>query len=104
MRVHPCDVLGQGVSHPAFEFKAHQFNSTEIIIEVPVLDYTDVGKDDEAVRQFLLDKEDNKTGSGDDKEQQMSQEYDVIMEALDVGRNKLTERINNKTLPIKKQY
>ena len=118
MRVHPCDVLGQGKNHEAFPFKAHHYNSREVVVEVPVLDYTDMGKDDEWVRQ-LYEDEDNDDDSSDGSsmggsqgteneekqlEKQLKRDHYVLMEALDNGRNKLNDRINNKVFPVKKQY
>ena len=104
IRVHPCDVLGQG-SHEAFPFKAHLFSTKEIVVEVPVLDYTDMGKDDDFVRSLFREAE---SSSSDDESEneanKMQKENYVLMEALDVGRNKLNDRINNKIFPVKKQY
>jgi hypothetical protein len=112
MRVHPCDVLGQGKGHEPFTFKAHHFNAKEIVVEVPVLDYTDMGKDDDYVRQLYDDDDDDDDGSSQDgsqedsgdEEKRLKREHYVLMEALDNGRNKLNDRVNNKEFPIKKQY
>lgn len=98
MRVHPCDVLGEG-NHEPFQFKAHLYSTTEIVIEVPVLDFTDMGKDDDLVRELFSADADS-----DEEENTMAKEDYVLLEALDVGRNKLNDRINNKVFPIKKQY
>ena len=49
MRVHPCNAMGQG-EHLPFDFKAHIHSSNEIIIEAPMLDFTDMGKDDEEMQ------------------------------------------------------
>ena len=43
MRVHPCDAMGQG-DHLPFEYKAHLFSSNEVVVECPVLDYTELAK------------------------------------------------------------
>ena len=97
MRVHPCDAVGQK-AHSPFEFKAHLYSEKEVVVEVPVLDYTDMGKDDEHVREIFEYEDENGGGVTMDKEDE------VLMEALDVGRNKLADRIDNKVFPIKKQY
>ena len=69
---------------------------TEVVVECPVMDYTDMGKDDEVVREFLQYEEDGSVVIDRDDE--------VIMEAMDNARNSILDRIDNQDFPTKKQY
>jgi len=106
MRVHPCDALGQGKS-PAFDFQATLMSSDTLIVTAPVLDFTDRGMDDEAVREYLEVAE----GEYD------LAEDEVTMEAFDNYRNTLDSRMEKtgtgneeykidkeQSFPVKKQY
>ena len=93
MRVHPCDALGQG-DHLPFEYKAYLYSSTEVVVEVPVLDFTQQGKDDDHVRDYLTQEDGSYHGKSDQ----------VLMEAVDNARNNLDDRMDNQDFPPTKSY
>lgn len=92
VRAHPCDVLGQD-EHPHFEFTASLDSSTEVLCSYPVLDYTDLGQDDDHLREYLEDEEGN-----------LDEEDQFLMDAYDNARNKLDDRKGTRVFPKKKQY
>ena len=91
-RIHPCDGLGQG-EYSQFDFKGYLYSYDTVMIEGPVLDYTDMGGDDEAIQEFLEDED------GD-----LDKEDTHLMEAYDNARNGIIDRVNNQDFPTKKQW
>ena len=70
------------------------YSSNEVVVECPVLDHTEMGRDDEEVREYLAEDDD---GNMDAKDE-------VVMEAYDNARNNLEDRIDAQGFPSKKQY
>ena len=54
MRPHPVDVFGDGAKYKGFPFKATLYTNKSIVVEAPVVDYSDAGNDDDAFRDFLV--------------------------------------------------
>ena len=92
LRAHPCDVLGQD-EHQPFDFSASLESTTEVVCSYPVLDYTDLGEDDEHLREYLEDEDGN-----------LDEEDRYIMDAYDNARNKLEDRKGTRDFPKKKHY
>ena len=96
--MHPCDAIGQG-DHPPFDFKGHIYSSNEVVLEGPPLDYTDMGNDDDEVREYLAMEYDE-----NDEEYKFAKDDEHLMEAFDNARNGLVDRVDNQTFPLKKSY
>ena len=92
-RAHPCDTLGQG-DHLPFDFKGYLFNSREIVIESPIMDYSDMGHDGDHINRFF-DPND---------EAALTEDEENVVEAYENARNTIEERIDNQDFPVKKQY
>ena len=92
-RIHPCDAIGQG-EHPPFEYQAWLYSSNVVIVEAPVLDYTDMGKDDIKLEDSL-----------EDNQGELDEEDGIPMAAYDDYCNQqIEDQVNKKEFPIKKQY
>lgn len=68
MRVHPCDVLGEG-RKKRFKHTCRRIDATTLCVTAPSLDYSDGGSDDEAMREFLVH-------SGDDDDEPIIEGWD----------------------------
>jgi len=63
MRVHPCDVLGEGKKR-RFKCTCRRCDASSLCISAPALDFADNGGDDDAMRCVL-------TTSGDDEDERL---------------------------------
>ena len=91
MRVHPCDVLGEPTMKlPRFIYKCRRLTSTTLVVEAPTLDFSDVGHDDEVIREILENRTDGP----------------VIMDGLDNSRSDIEARMDAEHNPMtgKMQY
>ena len=69
MRVHACDVLGEG-DKARFKHRCRHANKKTLVIDAPAVDFSDMGNDDDIIRAILTDRGD-----------------DIVMDAFDNSRN-----------------
>ena len=63
MRGHPIDMFGipqqgRNAAVPRFNYNCRRLNSHTLVVETPILDYTDTGTDDEQIREALSKRDD----------------------------------------------